>query len=107
MKPTADSLFDRLAIRLCRTRILIPLSLSLILLPITLAFVDGQLDRFFSGSLWRVLLIQPAIIIYILFLSPFMQRAREGVIAGLRPIVQLTDEEFERLVAEESRRHRC
>jgi hypothetical protein len=103
MRPTADSLFDRLAIRLCRTRILIPLSLSLILLPITLAFVDGQLDRFFSGSLWRVLLIQPAIIIYILLLSPFMQRAREGVIAGLRPIVQLTDEEFERLVAEESR----
>jgi hypothetical protein len=103
MKPTADSLFDRLAIRLCRTRILIPLILLLILLPITLAFVDGQLDQFLSGGLWRVLLIQPALIIYILLLSPFMQRAREGVITGLRPIVELTDEEFERLVAEESR----
>jgi hypothetical protein len=32
-----------------------------------------------------------------------MQRAREGVITGLRPIVVLTDEEFEQLVAEESR----
>jgi hypothetical protein len=32
-----------------------------------------------------------------------MRRAREDVVSGLRPIVQLSDEEFERLVAEESR----
>ncbi|NIV37666.1 MAG: hypothetical protein GWN58_52100 [Anaerolineae bacterium] len=103
MKPTSDSLFDRLAIRLRRTRIFVPLSLFLMLLPIALAFVDGQWEQFLSSGLWRVLLIQPAIVIYILLLSPFMQRAREDVITGLRPIVQVTDQEFEQLVAQQSR----
>jgi len=67
------------------------------------AFVDGHLNLFFNGGLWRALLMQPAIILYILLIAPVMWRAREDVIAGLRPIVQLTDEEFEQLVDEESR----
>jgi hypothetical protein len=103
MKPTADSLFDRLTIRLCRTRTLIPLSLFLILLPIAVAFVDGQLILLFTSALWRALLLQPAIVIYILLLAPIMQRTRERVIVGLRPIVQLTDEAFKELLVEKSR----
>jgi hypothetical protein len=103
MEPAANSLFDRLTIRLHRTRTLIPLSLSLILLPIAAAFVDGQLNLFFTSALWRALLMQPAIVIYILLLSPMMRRARERVIAGLRPIVRLTDEEFKQLVVAKSR----
>jgi len=103
MRPTADSLFDRLTIRLCRTRVLIPLSLSLILLPMAVAFIDGQLILFFTSSLWRALLLQPAIVIYILLLVPVMQRTRERVIVGLRPIVRLTDEAFKQLVVEKSR----
>ena len=103
MQLSANSLFDRLIIRLYRTRLLIPLCLFLILLPIVLAFVDGQLRQFFSTDLWRALLIQPAIIIYILLIPLFFQRIRERVIAGLRLVVQLADEEFKQLVVEKSR----
>ena len=66
MQLTTNSLFGRLTVRLSRTHILIPLSLFLILLPIILAFVDGQLDQFFTTNLWRAVLMQPTTVIYIL-----------------------------------------
>jgi hypothetical protein len=103
VQSTANSLFDRLTFRLNRARVLIPLSLFLILLPMAVAFVDGLLDLFFNAGLWRALLLQPAIILYVLLIAPVMWRAREAVVAGLRPIVQLTDEEFGQLVNDESR----
>jgi hypothetical protein len=100
---SANSLFSRLTVRLSRAHILIPLSLFLILLPIILAFVDGQLDQFFTTNLWRALLIQPTIIVYILLISSFLQCAGERMVISLRPIVQLTNEEFSQLVSEKSR----
>ena len=103
MQSTANSLFDQLIIRLHRTRILIPFGIFLILLPIILAFVDGQLDQFFTTNLWRALLIQPTSIIYILLVWSVMQPARERMITSLRPIIQLTNGEFNQLVSEKSR----
>ena len=100
---TANSLFSRLAVRLSRARVLIPLSLFLMLLPIILAFVGGQLDQLFTTNLWRALLIQPTIVVYILLISSFLQRAGEQMIISLRPIVQLTNGEFSQLVFEKSR----
>jgi hypothetical protein len=99
--PLRKSLFDRLTTHLSRPRVLIPLGIGLVLLPIALAFIDGVLKLFFT-SLWHALLIQPTVIIYILLISPLLRRAGERAIAGLRPIVLLTDEEFDRLLAEKS-----
>ena len=99
--PVRKSLFDRLTTRLSRPRVLIPLGVGLVLLPIALAFIDGVQTLFFS-DLWHALLVQPVVIIYILLIAPFLRRAGERVIAGLRPIVLLTDEEFDRLLAEKS-----
>lgn len=99
--PLRKSLFDRLTTRLSRPRVLIPLGIGLVLLPTALAFVDGIQTLFFT-DLWHALLVQPVVIIYILLISPFLRQASERVIAGLRPIVLLTDEEFDRLLAEKS-----
>ncbi|MBN1810629.1 MAG: hypothetical protein JXA14_02210 [Anaerolineae bacterium] len=99
--PFRKSLFDRLTTHLSRPRVLIPLGIGLVLLPTALAFVDGVQTSFFT-SLWHALLIQPTVIIYILLISPFLRHAGERVIGGLRPIVLLTDEEFNRLLAEKS-----
>jgi hypothetical protein len=95
------SLFDWLTTHLSRPCVLIPLSIGLVLLPTTLAFADGIQTLFFT-DLWHALLIQPVVIIYILLISPFLRQANECVVAGLRPIVLLTDEEFNRLLAEKS-----
>lgn len=97
----SESLFDRVTACLSRPRVLIPLGLVLILLPALMAFIDDALDLFFT-DLWHALLVQPAVITYILIISHFLRRARERVVAGLRPIVLLTDEEFNRLLVEKS-----
>lgn len=97
----APALFDRITVPLSRTRILVPLGLLLFILPVILAIVDGIFDQF--HLLWRILYVPPTIILYILILSPILQRANEAVIIGLRPIVQLTDEEFNQVIADKSR----
>jgi hypothetical protein len=99
--PFRKSLFDWLTIHLSRPRVLIPLSIGLALLPIGLAFADGLQTLFFT-DLWHALLVQPVVIVYILLISPFLRQAGERVVAGLRPIVLLTDEEFDQLLAEKS-----
>ena len=103
VQPTASSMLDRLILRSYRSRAIIPLGIALFLLPIVLAYADGLWDRFVTTDLWRVLLIQPAVILYILLMWPVMHRARQATITSLRPIVQVTDQEFDRLVSEESR----
>jgi hypothetical protein len=97
-----ESLFDRLTALLSRPRVLIPLGLGLILLPILMAFIDNVLNLFFT-DLWHALLVQPVVITYIVSISRFLRRARERVVAGLRPIILLTDEEFNLLLTEKSR----
>jgi hypothetical protein len=99
--PFRKSLFDRLTTCLSRPRVLIPLGMGLLLLPTALAFVDGVHTSFFT-DLWHALLVQPVVVIYILLIAPFLRRAGERVVAGLRPIVLLTDEEFDRLLTEKS-----
>jgi len=78
-KPAA-SLFARLIGRRRRPRITVGVSLLLILAPIGVAYLDGVLDDFFSQGYWRLLLLPPAVIIYILVVSPILARMEAGVI---------------------------
>jgi hypothetical protein len=95
------ALFDRIITPLSRKKILVPLVLVLLILPVILLIGDGIFDQL--HLLWRMLYVQPIIILYILILTPILQRANGDVIIGLRPIIQLTDEEFNQVVTEKSR----
>lgn len=95
------AIFDRITSRLSRKQVLIPLALALFILPVIFAFIDGIFDQF--HLLWRIIYVQPTIILYILILGPVLKRANEDVIIGLRPIVKLSDEEYNQVIAENSR----
>lgn len=101
-KPTV-SLFDRLLGRQRLSWITVVLSLLLILAPLGLAYMDGVFDELMTQGAWRHLLLPPAVIIYILAVAPAMARMEAGVVAAFRPLVQMDDEAFERLVAEATR----
>jgi len=101
-KPAA-SLFARLIGRRRRPSITVGVSLLLILAPIGVAYLDGVLDDFFSQGYWRLLLLPPAVIIYILVVTPILARMEAGVIEAFRPLVLMDDDDFDRLVNEASR----
>jgi hypothetical protein len=101
-KPAA-SLFARLISRQRRLRITVGVSLLLILASISVAYLDGVLDDFLSQGYWRLLLLPPAVIIYILVVSPIMARMEAGVIEAFRSLVLMDDDRFDRLVNEVSR----
>ena len=95
------AIFDRIVVPLSQRKVLIPLAIVLFVTPVITALIDGIFGQF--HQLWRVIYIQPTIIVYILLLTPFHQRANRDVIVGLRPIIKLTDEEYNDMVVEKSR----
>ena len=101
-KPAA-SLFDRLISRRRRPWVTVGISLLLILVPIGMAYLDEVLDDFLSQGYWRLLLLPPAVITYILVVWPIMARMEAGVIEAFRSLVLMDDDSFDRLVNEASR----
>jgi len=61
-------------------------------------WIEGYWDDLFSQRYWRAIFVQPVIIIYILILERVFKRMEVSVIKGLRKVVRLSDEEFDRLV---------
>jgi hypothetical protein len=78
------------------------IGLGLVAIALGSAYLDGALDSFFSKGHWRPMLLAPAVIIYILVVSPILAQMEAGVIRALRPLVLIDDEHFDRLVAEAS-----
>jgi hypothetical protein len=78
-------------------------SLLLLILPFTAAYLDGVLEEFLRLGQWRFFLLAPVIIIYIWLVSPAMSRSEVEVVRSIRPLVPLDDENFNRLVNRESR----
>jgi len=101
-KPIA-SLFARLIGRRRRPWITVGVSLLLILAPIGGAYLDGVLDDFLNQGHWRPLLLPPAVITYILVVSPILARMEAGVIEAFRSLVLMDDDSFDRLVNRASR----
>ncbi len=77
--------------------------LALILVPVGVAYIDGVLRDFFSQGYWRPALLPPAVIIYIMVVSPILGRGETGVIEAFRPLVQTDDDSFNQLVYRASR----
>jgi hypothetical protein len=82
--------------------ITVGIALVLVLAPFGAAYLDGIWDEFLGQGYWRLSLLPAVIIIYILAISPILTRMEANVIQALRPVVQLDDEHFDRLVKEAS-----
>jgi hypothetical protein len=79
------------------------IGLVLILIPLGAAQLSGVLVELIRSGHVRQILLPSAIILYILSVSPIMDRMQDGVIRAFRPLVRVDDEAFVRLVAEASR----
>jgi hypothetical protein len=82
----------------------VAISLLLILAPLALAYLDGSLEELLQTGSWRPAMLPSVVIVYIFVIGPLMARRGEDVVEAFRPLVQLDDEEFDRLIAETSRR---
>jgi hypothetical protein len=76
--------------------------LVLLGLPFVAATLDGVLREFVSSGTWRMFILPPTIILYIWLLAPIMTRVSLEVVESLRPVVDLDEQSFDRLVAEAS-----
>ena len=74
----------------------------LVLAPLAAAYLDAVLGDLIDHGFWRQLLLPPAVIIFILVVSPILQRVETGVIEAFRPLVLIDDNEFDHLVDESS-----
>src|SRR4051795_12734816 len=70
----------------------------LLLLLAVVSYLDGVFHRPFDLGFWRVNLLGPVIIIYTLLAMPIFQRLRLEAILAFRNLVDLSSEEFGRVV---------
>jgi len=89
--------------RLRRPWVLLGISLLLVIVPLVAATLDGLVEELFREGTWRLIFSPTAVIIYILVVTPFVERAETAVIDAFRPLILLDDDGFDRLVAEASR----
>ena len=97
------SLFDRYFTRARPWWATLIVSLSLLLLPFAVAYLDSNLNMFLRNGNWRIYLLAPTIIVYIWLVSPLMARTGSQVIAAMKPLVELEPEEFDLIVLDASR----
>ena len=72
--------------------------LALIALGIGTASLDGVLQELFSTDLWRHVFFYPALIAYILAIIPPLQKSDDAALELLRPLVDMDDDRFNRLL---------
>lgn len=73
-------------------------ALIILIIPFGIAYLDGVLQAIIDAGEWRILLLQPVIVLYILATVPLFRRSQERIAKAIRPIVQLDDAEYDRLV---------
>ena len=86
--------------RLSERQMAAVVGLVLILFLVGAAYLAGVLSDPFDIDFWRAGLLYPAIIMYILGSLPILRRLRDNAIESYRPLVELDDDDFERLLAE-------
>ena len=99
----SGSLFSTLLGRRRPAWLTAAISVLLALIPVGAAWMDGNVAALLRDGTWRVALQAPAIIVYILIVSPLLERSADDVIAAYRPLLSLDDESYDLLVSEASR----
>jgi hypothetical protein len=79
------------------------ISLILISIPFIAAALDGVLDSLLSQGYWYHLLQAPVVILYILFVSPWMAKSDADMLKAFRPLLMIDEDHYDRLVREASR----
>lgn len=74
-------------------------------LPFLFALVRGELSAVMTSGLWRTLLVEPLIALYIIILLPIMARTDYAIISSMRPVVLLDDAAYTRTVLEAEKPH--
>jgi hypothetical protein len=95
---TPQTLFDRTISRPRPWWVILCVGVLLFSLPFIAAYLDGVWNVIYQRGLWRTLLAPPAIILYILAAAPILDRFGGNVTTALRPMVQIDDASFDRLV---------
>ncbi len=67
---------------------------------ILVGYLDGDFSQHSIGGFWRTGLQGPVLIIYILVVYPFILRLWKAAIEAFRPIVSMSENQFNRLSAE-------
>ncbi len=76
--------------------------LCLVLIPLSLAWFDHMSLRDLFAH-FRAQFVYAAIVVYVLLLVPLALHSRDEVAEGLRPLIELDDEAYQKLVAEAGR----
>jgi hypothetical protein len=92
------SLYDRLISRPRPVWANICIGLLLILAPIGAVTLDGLWDEFLEQGQWRPLLTSPVVMLYTLAVSRWLAASDAKMLAAFRPVVQIDDQAFERMV---------
>ncbi len=92
------SLFDRLISRPRPAWVTLGIALLFLLAAPAAAYLDGLLGDLFSKGMWRGMLVSPAVIVYILAVSPPIARMQASVLESFRPMVLVDDDRFVRLI---------
>jgi len=95
----APSLFSRFIARRRGPGAIAGIGLLLVLASLVAAALDGVLSDFFRQGTWRLAFPPIAAIVYILAVSPMLERLEGEVLRTFRPVVQLDDVELARVVA--------
>lgn len=93
-----SSPFDRFLNRPRPVWITVILCVILLGLPPAAAFLDGVWSEYIHQGFWRISLIAPVEIIYILVIAPILSRSDESVIDVFKTRTGLDDESFDQLV---------
>jgi TRAP-type C4-dicarboxylate transport system permease small subunit len=95
MKPRTP-LFNRFIATFRRPWLRVGLGLLLVSIAFSIVFLSDLAGNM-PFERWRSLLISPTVIAYVLLIAPSLARTDEQVIAALRPLILVSDAEFDRL----------
>jgi len=94
----AGSLFERYVSRQRPVWVTVAIGLLLVSLAAGAAALDGTVADFFTQGHWRLALLAPAVIVYILAVTPLLERYDTAVVEAFRSLVLLDKESFARLL---------
>ena len=96
MKPRTP-LINRFIATFRRPWLRVVLGLMLALIALSIVSLSDLTGNDMPFEKWRSLLISPAVIAYVLLIAPALARTDDQVIVALRPLICVSDAEFDRL----------
>lgn len=70
-----------------------------LLLPFGIAYLEGSLPALMDEGTWRIILLAPVSILYNLLIAPVFSSSDDQIATSIRPLSQLSDEEYDELIA--------